>query len=159
MATMSSLTFDPPEEFIEEEMMTSWRVPYTPGLKDPRVLQPQLPVRPNLIVQRRKVDKGQDLPVIAAGVCGQLLDSIEGIGEIASAEITFQDGVIGLLLEFSFPAVGTYRIVQLHALRLDGEILTSMTLCTEMSRLTPEVHGRYRACLASASLDPAGKRE
>jgi hypothetical protein len=156
---MSPLKFNPPEEFVEEEIMTSWRVPYTPGLKDPRLLQPQLPVRPNLIVHRRKVDRGQDVSDVAAEVCNQLLNSIEGISEIATSEIVFQDGVIGLLLELSFPAVATLRIVQLHALRIDDDVLTSLTLCTEMSRMTSDQHDRYRACLASASLERDGKRE
>jgi hypothetical protein len=151
-AAMSTLKFDPPAEYVQEELMTSWRVPYEPNLKEPRLLQTQVPVRPNLVVHRRRVDEEQNLADVASLICDQLMRSIEGLSQIATSELVFRDGVNGLLLEFSFPAMGNYRVVQLEALRLDGDVLTTMTLCTEMSRITADEQQRLRACLASATL-------
>jgi hypothetical protein len=150
--SMPVLKFTPPAEFIEEELMTTWRVPYVPDLKEPRVLQRQVPVRPNLVVHRRTVGEQKDLADVASSVCDQLMRSIDGLSKIATSELVFDDGVTGMLLEYSFPAVGSYEVVQLHAMRLDGGVLTSLTLCTEGSRVTPEVHRRYRECLSSASI-------
>ncbi len=146
------LKFTPPAEFVEEELMTTWRAPYVPNLKEPRVLQRQMPVRPNLVVHRRTVGEQQNLAEVASTVCDELMQSIEGLSKIATSELVFEDGASGMLLEFSFPAVGSYEVVQLHAMRMDGGVLTSLTLCTEGSRITPEVHRRYRECLASATV-------
>ena len=148
---MPVLKFTPPAEFVEEELMTTWRVPYVPDLKEPRMLQRQMPVRPNLVVHRRTVGE-KDLADVTASVCDQLMKSIDGLSKIATSELVFKDGVSGMLLEYSFPAVGSYEVVQLHAMRLDGEVLTSLTLCTEGSRITPEVHRQYRECLSSATV-------
>jgi hypothetical protein len=149
------LAFDPPAELAEEEWMSAWRVPYQPALKEPRALQPQLPVRPNLIVHRRRVDPDQEVQDAASVICEQLMKSIEGLSEIAVSELAFQDGVTGLLLEFSFPATSSYKVVQLEALRIDAGVLTTLTYCTEMTRLTPEEHRRFSAFLSSATVPKA----
>jgi len=148
---MSSLTFNPPAEFIEEEVLQTYRMPYVSGLKEPRVLQTQVPVRPNLIVHRKKIGD-EHVADVAATVCDQLMKSIEGVSEIAASQLVFKDGAEGMLLEFSFPAVGNYSVVQMQALRIDAGVLTTLTLCTEMSRLTPQEHVRFRACLSSATV-------
>src|SRR5262245_33313452 len=119
---MTSLRFNPPAEFIEEEVLQTYRMPYVPGLKEPRVLQAQVPVRPNLIVHRRKIE-AEDIADVAATICDQLMKSIEGLSEIATSELVFKDGVEGMLLEFSFPAVGNYSVVQMQALRIDAGVL------------------------------------
>jgi hypothetical protein len=154
MPTMSALTFEPPSEFVEEELTLSWRVPNVPGLKEPRMLQTQLPIRPNLVVHRSKVETNDGINNVAARICAQLLSSVEGISAIEPSQLEFRDGVDGVLLEFSFPAAG-YQVVQMHALRLDGDMLTSLTLCTEQSRFSSQERERYRKSLASASLNGA----
>lgn len=148
---MSNLSFDPPAEFLEEELTMAWRTPKKAQLKEARMLQAQLPVRPNLIINRRRVDAGSDLAQLAAETCTQLFDTIPGISGIDTNELKFKDGVDGVVLEFSFPTAG-YTVVQLHAMRVDGDVLTSMALCTEKSRLSPEEHRRFMSSLASASV-------
>ncbi|MCC7382017.1 MAG: hypothetical protein IT384_09315 [Deltaproteobacteria bacterium] len=151
MATMSNLTFDPPAEFLEEELTTAWRTPKKAQLKEPRMLQAQLPVRPNLIVNRRRVAAGTDIAQLAAETCTQLLETIPGISGIETHALSFKDGVEGVLLELSFPTAG-YTVVQLHAMRVDGDVLTSMVISTEKSRLSPDELRRFKSSLASAAV-------
>ena len=67
MATMSNLTFDPPAEFLEEELTMAWRTPKKEQLKEARVLQAQLPVRPNLNVNRRRLPAPREIAQLASG--------------------------------------------------------------------------------------------
>lgn len=151
MATMSNLTFDPPAEFLEEELTMAWRTPKKAQLKEARVLQAQLPVRPNLNVNRRRLPAPRDIAQLAADTCSELFETVPGVSGIETHELKFKDGVDGVVLEFSFPMAG-YTVVQLHAMRVDGDVLTTMAICTEKSRLSPEEHRRFMGSLASASV-------
>src|SRR5687768_5333769 len=145
------LTFDPPAEFLEEELTMAWRTPRRDHLKEARVLQAQVAVRPNLVVNRRKIEAGRGLDEVAGETCSELFQTIPGISEINTSELEFKDGAQGVLLEYSFATAG-FTVMQLHALRLDGDVLTSMAISTEKSRLSREEQERFRRSLASASI-------
>jgi hypothetical protein len=147
---MDGLNFDPPADFVHEEVVSSWRVAAKPQLKDPKLLQPQAQIRPNLTITRVHVEV-PDLAGLAATSCDELMRRIDGIHGIKTTEIKFADGVDGLMLEYAFPAL-QFTVVQIQAMRVDGNTLTTMTMCTEASRLTDDVHEQYLQCLRSASL-------
>jgi hypothetical protein len=103
------------------------------------------------VVNRRKIEAGRSLDEVAGDTCAELFQTIPGISEIDTNELAFKDGAQGVLLEYSFATAG-FTVVQLHALRLDGDVLTSMAISTEKSRLSPQERDRFRRSLASASV-------
>lgn len=109
-----------------------------------------LAIRPNLIVNRRRVNAEAGLAELAGETVAKLFESIPGVSGVDTNEIQFKDGAAGVLLEFSFPASG-YTVVQMHAMRIDDGVLTTMALSTEKSRCTPEEQLRLKNCLASAA--------
>jgi hypothetical protein len=146
--SLEQLHFDPPADFVHEEVVSSWRAPLAPNLNDPKLMQPQAAVRPNLTVTRVQVEH-PDLAAIAARAADELLDRIKGVQGLRTTELEFADGAKGLLLEYAFPLMG-FTVVQLQAMRIDGDTLTTLVLCTEASRLTDAVHAQYIASLKSA---------
>ena len=129
----------------------AWRTPKKEQVKEARVLQAQLPVRPNLNVNRRRLPAPREIVQLAADTCTELFETVPGVSGIETHELKFKDGVDGVVLEFSFPMAG-YTVVQLHAMRIDGDVLTTMAICTEKSRLSAEEHRRFMGSLASASV-------
>jgi hypothetical protein len=147
--SIDGVVFDAPAEFVREETMVSLRVPASGGAKDPRI---EHPVRPNLVVHRRPAAAGSDLARIAASTGADLARSLPGLSPIESVDLIFADGVKGLLLAYSFPAPKGLRVCQLQALRLDGGMVTSLTVSTEQALLTDAVRVAYVRALASASV-------
>jgi hypothetical protein len=149
-SSLENLHFVPPADFVHEEIVSSWRAPVAPGLSDPKLMQPQAVVRPNLTVTRVQVET-PDLAAIAARAADELLERIKGIQGLRTTELQFSDGVKGVLLEYAFPVM-QFTVVQLQAMRIDGDTLTTLVLCTESSRLTDSVHAQYVASLKSAAV-------
>ena len=146
---VEGISFEPPPGLEREEVMASFRVPAKAGLRDARV---EHPIRPNLVVHRRPAKPGSDLAAVVASVREQLVKSLLGMSPIESADITFADGAKGVLLAFSFPAPQGLSCAQLQALRLDGGTVTSLTMTTEESHLTPGDRDAYLKALGSAKL-------
>ncbi len=147
---LEGLQFDPPAGFIQEEVVASFRVAVPPGLNDPKVMQPQAAVRPNLTVTRAEVED-PDLEAIAARTSDDLLARIAGIQGLKVSELQFSDGVRGVLIEYAFPVM-QFTVVQMQAMRVDGHTLTTLVMCTESSRFTDSVRDTYVESLGSASL-------
>jgi hypothetical protein len=146
--SLENFHFDPPSGFVHEEVVSSWRVPLAPGLNDPKLMQPQAAVRPNLTITR--VDAGgSDLEAITARTCDELMARIKGIQGIKASELEFADGARGVLIEYAFPVMQLV-VVQMQAMRIDGRTLSTMVLCTESSRFTAEVRGQWVKSLSSA---------
>lgn len=152
--TLSKLTLDPPAGFLAEETTQSWRVAAPDGeLKEARAPgMTQLVVRPNLIVQRRKVVLPTDVGALVAGVCADLVRHVAGISTIDTDEFTFADGKVGLLLKYTMPAFKEFKLAQMQAARLDDDVLTTVTISTELSRLNAATVELYVKSLASVSL-------
>ncbi len=152
--TLAKLTLEPPAGFLAEETTSSWRVAAPEGeLKEARAPgMTQLVVRPNLIVQRRKVVLPTDIGALVAGVCADLVRHVVGISTIDSDEFTFADGKVGLLIKYTMPAFKEFKLAQMQAARLDDDVLTTVTISTELSRLNAAVVEQYVKSLASASI-------
>jgi hypothetical protein len=148
--SLEGLRIQVPADFVQEEVVASWRVPSAPDLKDPRLMQTQAVVRPNLTVTRVPAN-GHDLEGVAARSCEELMQRIEGIKGVKASEVVFADGKQGVLLEYAFPVM-SFTVVQMQAMRIDDDTLTTLALCTEASRLTDAVHDSYVKSLLSASL-------
>jgi len=149
LTTIEGIAVDAPDGFVREETMVSLRVPAEQGFSDPRT---RTPVRPNLVVHRRPERDTDDLARVSARVCSELLTSIPGLSAIESADVQFQDGRRGVMLAYAMPAPKGLEICQWQALRLDGGVLTTLTLSTEKNALTPERKDAYVRALTSARL-------
>ena len=156
---INKLVIEPPVGFLVEEMSQSWRVALAgENLKEARAPgMTQLPVRPNLIVQRRKVTMPTDVSRLVAAVCADLVRHIAGISAIDMDDFTFADGNVGLLIKYTMPAHKEFKLAQMQAARLDDDVLTTATISTELSRLNAEVVELYLKSLASLSLNPSVK--
>lgn len=156
---INKLVIEPPQGFLAEEMSASWRVAApADDLKEARAPgMTQLVVRPNLIVQRRKVPAEiggtpNDIGRLVAAVVADLVRHIAGISTIDTDEFTFADGNVGLLIKYTMPGHKDFKLAQMQAARLDDDVLTTATLSTELSRLNPATVELYVKSLASITL-------
>ncbi len=153
--TLAGLRIDTPQDWSPDEVMMSFRAPPS-DLKSPMVLNKQLVVRPNLIVHRRPVDakSAPSIEIVCGEVCAELVSSIPGMENLTTGRFEFQDGASGMLAAFDFPAGNDARVRQFQAMRLDGGMLTTLTLSIDATLLTAELTASYLRTLASAT--PAG---
>lgn len=149
---MNGISLAPPSDFVAEEVTASWRAPLDVDLKDPRAMQVQMPVRPNLIVQRRAVTNDKSVGELVGVVCADLQRHIDGISTIDTSAFTFDDGVEGLLIKYTMPAHKEFKLAQMQAARLDDKVFTTLTISTELSRLSDDVVASYLKSLASAAV-------
>src|SRR5687768_10217532 len=105
--------------------MITLRAPIA-GVDEARILKKKIAVRPNLIVRRRMVRAGATLEQLAGEMCGELVKTIAGLEGMETAVFPFGDGAKGLLIAYRFPAAESIVLRQYHALRLDGERMTTM---------------------------------
>ena len=153
MATpFPGLDITPPADFLAEELTLCWRVaaPSSP-LKDPRAMQVQMEVRPNMIAQRRTVAGASDVGTVVAKVVADLVRHVKGISTVDTTEFAFADGQEGLLLKYTIPGPMDFQLAQMQAARLDGDILTTVTITNEVSRLNEDVVAGYLQTLASTA--------
>lgn len=149
---ISQLTVTPPSDFLEEEIVTTWRAPLKKDLKAGPIMQFQAPVRPNLIATQRQVKATATLAELMSKVCADMMRHIEGLDDIETTEFEFTDGTAGLLLKYTMPVHGKFTVYQLQAGRLDGTTFTTLTISTEASRLTEDDLKTYLTCIANASV-------
>jgi hypothetical protein len=149
MGNVNGLSFDPPAGFDVSEVMVTLRGPDTSALKESRALQPQFPVRPNLIVHRRARPEGAELDVLAAELCAELLTTIDGLKDLKTEEVTLADDVAGRLVSFDFPAGKAMTVRQFQVVRLDDQALWTMTLTIDSAVLTDDVWAAYERSLLS----------
>jgi hypothetical protein len=149
---LASLRVTPPEGFLEEEVVTTWRAPLKPALKAGLAMNFQAPVRPNLIATQRAVKADASLADLMSKVCADIIRHIEGLSDIETTEFQFTDGATGVLLKYTMPVHGKFSVYQLQAGRLDGQTFTTLTISTEASRLTEDDLKAYLTCIANASV-------
>lgn len=150
---MDGVQLELPPGFLPEETSASFRVAGDAGMKDPRALQPQALIRPNLVVQRKKVPAGTRLIEIAGGMCAELVRHVPGISEIDRDEgFTFADGSQGVLLKYTMPGFKEIRLLQLQAVRLDDDVSTSMLITAGAADISEDALNAYLGCLRSLSL-------
>jgi hypothetical protein len=150
--TPDGLAFDAPPGFALEETTLALRAPAAPGLKEARALQPQLAIRPNLVVRRKYVPEGTSLEAYAGEMCGEIVKSVGGIEGMETSGFTFKDGTTGIVVAFEMQAMKGVSLVQMHALRLDAGVMT--TLALTLDKNTPnDVRAKAIDALASATLE------
>jgi hypothetical protein len=151
--TPDGLAFTPPPGFTLEETTLALRAPDT-VLKEARARQQMVAVRPNLIVRRKPVAPGVSLEAYAGEMCGEVVRSVGGIEGLETSGFKFKDGTVGLIVAFEMAAMTGVTLVQMHALRKDGDVVT--TLALTLDKNTPaEARARAVEALATATLEPA----
>lgn len=149
MSDVHGLNFAPPKDFDVSEVMVTLRGPDTSALREARALQPQFPIRPNLIVHRRPAPDGAELDLLTAEMCAELLTTVDGIKDLKTDELTLADGAAGRLVSFDFPAGKAMTVRQFQAVRLDDAALWTMTLTLDSASLTDELWSAYETALKS----------
>ncbi len=148
MPQVPPLPFDAPPQFELSEVMVSFRGPDTAGLKEPRAMQRQFPIRPNLIMHRRPAPDA-NLEMLTAEMCAELLTTIDGIKDLSTEALTFADGAEGSLVSFDFPAGKAMTVRQYQAVRVDEGQLSTLTLTLDSSTLNETSWATYQKTLAS----------
>lgn len=144
----AGVQIDTPPDFEIEQAMISFRGP-APTPIEARALQRQTVIRPSLIVNRRDVGPDATLGILAGEVTAELVSTIDGLSALATEAFSYADGEPGVIVSFDFaaPGVGTAR--QYHAVRLDGRILTTVTLTIDKLTLTEPIKAKWLALLSS----------
>lgn len=149
MTDIHGLQLDLMPDFAVDEVMVSLRGPEVGGLKDPRMLQKQLPVRPSLIIHRRVVGNSAALDMLVGEICAELISSINGMQDLRTEALAFDDGARGSMIVFDFPVSAGARVRQFQAARLDGPVLTTLTLTVDAVTLNDKARDAYLKSLAS----------
>lgn len=142
------LQVDQPPEMVIEESMLTLRSP--PGPSTPLALQKQIPVRPNLIVHRRRVGPNATMSLLVGEVSAELASTIIGMKGLATEQITYTDGKQGVIVSFEFPMREVASVRQFHALRLDDDVFTDVTLTVDGTTLNDAAKNKWRNVLLSA---------
>jgi hypothetical protein len=156
---MNEIHFLPPPGFEPEEVIHTWRSAAVD--LDRRLPAPQLqiPIRPNATLHRRAIDPAVALEDAVASISRTYLEALGTVREIEAQPIEFADGAKGLLLEIWIPALPGVDARQLQVFRIDRGMLTTITLCTESSRLDARIRAHYIELLKSARvIDEDGGR-
>lgn len=136
MSKEHGLSYEAPAGFEPVEVMVTLKGPPVDDLKDPRALQKQFPIRPNLILHRRGVQPGASVDMLCGEICAELVSSISGLSNLLTGPFSFADGAEGMLVSFDFPAGKAATVRQFQAMRLDGETFTTATLTVDASTWT-----------------------
>ncbi|HEY4220080.1 MAG TPA: hypothetical protein VGO62_02030, partial [Myxococcota bacterium] len=141
-------------DMLAEEVTATWRIAAPESnLKEARAPgMVQLVIRPNLIVQRRRVPANADLNALVAQVCADLVRNIQGLSPVDATGFAFADGKDGSLIKYTMPGYKEFKIAQMQAMRLDDDVVTTASISTELTRLNPAVLEDYLKCLASIAV-------
>ncbi|MEW5855225.1 MAG: hypothetical protein AB2A00_40990 [Myxococcota bacterium] len=147
MPAIGRIAFDAPPGFALDETSMSFVVPPVEG--KPKVHQ-------SILVHARTVPPGASLIRLAGQTLTELTSSVKGITDVTQAELQFDDGTTGLLFLYSLPARGQEVVRQYHALRLDGDQLTTMTLTALLPELDESTANLFLKTIGS--LGKGGKK-
>lgn len=147
---VGSIHFAMPQDFAADEVMMSFRAP-PPALKTPLLLNKQITVRPNLIVHRRPIDPQTSVELVCGEICAELASSIPDLQNLATSRLQFADQVIGMLVIFDYSARDA-SVRQYQAIRVDGGMLTTLSLTIDGLSLDQETHAHYVSVLTQATL-------
>lgn len=92
-------------------------------------------VRPSLVIHHHPAVEGESLADAAARVTAELMSAIPQMTDVDRAELVFADRAVGRLLAFTFTAAPGVRLRQLHAFRLEGPQVVSLTLTVNADAL------------------------
>ncbi|HEU5218530.1 MAG TPA: DcrB-related protein [Gemmatimonadales bacterium] len=94
-----------------------------------------VPVRPSLVIHHQPAVPGESLDDAAARFTAELMNAIPQMTDVDRAELVFADGAVGRLTAFTFTAAPGARLRQLHAFRLEGPRVVSLTLTVNADAL------------------------
>ncbi len=150
--TIDGLAFEAPVSLAYEESMVTLSTPNA-AIDDRRILNRRPPVHTNLVVRRRKAREGSTIDEVAGQMRAELTKSLAGLDCLESSAFAFSDGTSGILIAYRFPAAESIVLRQYHALRLDGDRITTMTLTADDGAFPDDERDRWLACLASTRLE------
>lgn len=154
-AEFEGLSFDPPFE-VDRASATTTLVSTVGGAKDPRALRSVDPVRPNVVVDRRRLAKGATLEALAAICRREVSEAVESYRVVSADPLRFADGVEGLAVCYELRA-GPYLLLQTQAVRVDGDTGTTLTI-TSSAAVPNEQRSRFFNSLRSMRIDGRNRR-
>lgn len=87
----------------------------------------------NLVISRVEV-AFEDVESAIEGVYEEIASAVPNLERGATDELTFADGVAGYRVDVSFLVGPEQRIIQRHAVRLDGATLTHFVLSLDITQ-------------------------
>ncbi|MEM1008250.1 MAG: hypothetical protein AAGJ35_04540 [Myxococcota bacterium] len=152
MPALEGMNFVMPEGFSRETTILSFREEPSEELQDPRMMQgllkKNLSFPANVTLQQRTVALDKTLNEFVEESLVELKQALGTVEQLKKVEFTFEDQASGYLLDFSFATPQGQQLRQLHALRLDGKVLSTACLTTGAA-LTKEREQQYLKSLAS----------
>ena len=115
---LDGLHFDIPKGFGVDEGMMSFSL--RTGPDDGK--------RPNIVYHRKRNPEKQDLQTLVTMIEAQLQLQLPGFTLTAKEEVEFKDGCKGMLMHYRFVAGEQGEIQQMQSIRIDGDIVTMVTL-------------------------------
>ena len=91
------------------------------------------PAGANLVISQLGVEF-EDVEAAVEGVYEEIAAAVPNLERGATDEIAFDDGVAGYYVDVSFWVGPEQRIIQRHAVRLDGELLTHLVLSVDVTQ-------------------------
>ena len=148
LRTPDGLQLDPPTGFAIEESMFALRAPEPAA--QPAAANGPPPVRDNLVVRRRQVRPDAELRELAGQMVGELMKSFPSMDGLETSQFDFADGTKGLIVGYRFASMGKVMLRQYHAIRRDGDMLTTLTITVDDERLDLKTRDTYFRAMASA---------
>lgn len=145
--TPDGLQLDPPAGFAIEESMFALRAPEP---APPAATTGRPPVRDNLVVRRRQVRPDAELKELAGQMVAELMKAFTSMDGLETGPFDFSDGTKGMIVGYRFASMGKVMLRQYHALRRDGDMLTTLTITVDDERLDIGTRDQYFRALASA---------
>ena len=137
MPHIEGFAFETPTDFRVEEV--------TMGLSGG---MPDGGTSPSLIVQSKLARPGATAEIVAAEVLGELLQTMPGMKNGTKAELTFDDGVTGVVLAYAVTS-SKGELRQYFAFRVDNGRVCTATLTAPTATMSPASATTLMKCLTS----------
>jgi hypothetical protein len=124
MHKIGRLGLEVPSDFVADEATLSFVTRQEP--KGPRR---------SILAHCKQAPPGSSLVKLAGDALSELTQSVRGITDVSQAEIQFDDGKIGIMLVYNYPARKQEVLRQYYAMRLDGDQVTTLTLSAMLGEL------------------------
>lgn len=149
-----------PAGFAPVETELVFRAERDSGLADARLVKRAVDhPRANFVLRRRRLESAGSAEQERARMEADLRAAADGVTAVASGPFGFDDGAAGQLFAFEFQLLDRLRAEQVHALRVDGAWLSTLTYTAPLGgpgRLDREAVLRCLASYAPAADDSPG---
>lgn len=142
------LQWEPTQNLGLEEVSLTLRIPGSASQSASSEKHGSL--RPNLIARVLRTKPDTDLDTILQDMCAEIQNTASTLlQDFTVQEFVFADQSKGHLISFVFAFRGV-ALQQYHAVRLDNDLLTTLTLTVDAKLLNESSKHHYLSALASA---------